>query len=118
MLENINIGWKPFFEQNKKELETIISKLDEIKVIKTIFPHQDDIFRTLFYFPPEETKLIILGQDPYISSELINNTIIPQACGLSFSVPKCHKKIPPSLKNIYKEIKTVIQKLLFQIMVV
>jgi uracil-DNA glycosylase len=105
MLENINIGWKPFFEENKKELETIISKLDKIKDTKTIFPNRDDIFRTLFYFPPEETKLVILGQDPYISSELIDNTIIPQACGLSFSVPKCHKKIPPSLKNIYKEIK-------------
>ena len=31
MLENINIGWKPFFEEHKKELETIISKLDKIK---------------------------------------------------------------------------------------
>ena len=30
---------------------------------------------------------------------------IPQACGLSFSVPQSHKKIPPSLLNIYKEIK-------------
>ena len=30
---------------------------------------------------------------------------IPQACGLSFSVQLSHKKIPPSLLNIYKEIK-------------
>jgi len=105
MLKNIHNGWTPFFEENKKELEAIISKLDKIKDTKTIFPYQDDIFRTLFYFPPEETKLVILGQDPYISSEIINNTIIPQATGLSFSVPNCHKKIPPSLKNIYKELK-------------
>jgi uracil-DNA glycosylase len=101
MLTNIHSGWKPFFEQNKKELATIISNLEALKETKIIYPHQDDIFRTLFYFPPEETKLVILGQDPYISEE--DN--IPQACGLSFSVPKCHKKIPPSLKNIYKEIK-------------
>jgi uracil-DNA glycosylase len=100
MLENINIGWKPFFEQNKKELTSIISNLEMLKD-KVIYPHRDDIFRTLFYFPPEETKLVILGQDPYINEE--DN--IPQACGLSFSIPKCHKKIPPSLKNIYKEIK-------------
>lgn len=100
MLENINIGWTPFFEQNKEELETIISKLDTLKD-KVIYPHRNDIFRTLFYFPPEETKLVILGQDPYINEE--DN--VPQACGLSFSIPKCHKKIPPSLKNIYKEIK-------------
>jgi uracil-DNA glycosylase len=30
---------------------------------------------------------------------------IHQVCGLSFSVPKSHKKIPPSLQNIFKEIK-------------
>jgi uracil-DNA glycosylase len=100
MLGNINIGWEPFFEQNKKELTSIISNLEMLKD-KVIYPHRDDIFRTLFYFPPEETKLVILGQDPYINEE--DN--VPQACGLSFSIPKCHKKIPPSLKNIYKEIK-------------
>ena len=31
--------------------------------------------------------------------------VFPQACGLSFSVPRIHKKIPPSLQNIFKEIK-------------
>jgi uracil-DNA glycosylase len=46
-----------------------------------------------------------MGQDPYIGYEIINNIKIPQACGLSFSVPKSHKKIPPSLQNIFKEIK-------------
>jgi len=101
MLQNINDGWKPFFEQNKKEFDDIISKIEEIRTTKIIYPSNNDIFRTLFYFPPEETKLVILGQDPYINEE--NN--IPQACGLSFSVPESHKKIPPSLKNIYKEIK-------------
>jgi uracil-DNA glycosylase len=64
----------------------------------------DFLFRTLFYFPPEETKLVILGQDPYIGSELHDGEKIPQACGLSFSVQKIHKQVPPSLKNIYKEI--------------
>ena len=48
---------------------------------------------------------MLLGQDPYINSEIIDKKKIPQACGLSFSVPKTHKKIPPSLQNIFKEIK-------------
>lgn len=97
--KNINEGWLPFFEENKLELmkilETVYSNND------TIYPKQKDIFKTLFYFPPNDTKLVILGQDPYIGEE----NGIPQAHGLAFSVPKSHKKIPPSLKNIFKEIK-------------
>ena len=50
-------------------------------------------------------KVVILGQDPYINFEVVDDKEIPQAEGLSFSVPKRHRKIPPSLKNIFKEIK-------------
>jgi len=99
MLDNINEGWKEFINNNLSDFHFIMSQIDFDNEI--IYPKKENIFRTLFYFPPEETRLIILGQDPYISEELS----IPQACGLSFSVPKCHKKIPPSLKNIFKEIK-------------
>jgi uracil-DNA glycosylase len=49
------------------------------------------------YFKPSETKVVIIGQDPYISPE--------QPMGLSFSVPK-GVRIPPSLRNIYKELET------------
>jgi uracil-DNA glycosylase len=100
-MDNINVGWIPFFEENKKELETILENID----FNNIFPKKENIFKTLFYFPPEDIKLVIIGQDPYIGYEIINNIKVPQACGLSFSVPKSHKKIPPSLKNIFKEIK-------------
>lgn len=103
LLVNINPGWKTFFDNNMKELEDIITSVK--KSNKDIFPNEHFIFRTLFYFPPEETKLVILGQDPYIGYEMIDGVKIPQACGLSFSVPKKHKLIPPSLKNIFKEIK-------------
>jgi uracil-DNA glycosylase len=95
--KRINAGWEPFFEINNTELTGILDCID----FDTIYPNKNDIFRSLFYFPPNEIKLVILGQDPYISSE----NGIPQACGLSFSVPKNHKKIPPSLQNIFKEIK-------------
>jgi len=99
MLDNINPGWQEFINNNLSDFYFIISQIDFDNEV--IYPKKENIFRTLFYFPPEETKLVILGQDPYISEE----SNIPQACGLSFSVPSCHKKIPPSLKNIFKEIK-------------
>ena len=48
-----------------------------------------------------DIKLTIIAQDPYINEESNKH----QAMGLCFSVPRVHKKIPPSLKNIRKEIK-------------
>ena len=102
ILNNVNEGWLPFFENNSNELNEILSKID---FNETIFPEKNNILKSLFYFPPEEIKLFIMGQDPYIGYEIINNVKVPQACGLSFSVPKSHKKIPPSLKNIFTEIK-------------
>ena len=107
LLINVNPGWLPFFESNKNqhicELENIMKQVNMSSC--EVFPKKEHIFRTLFYFPPEETKLVILGQDPYIGYEMIDGEKIPQACGLSFSVPKSHKITPPSLKNIFKEIK-------------
>jgi uracil-DNA glycosylase len=94
-MNNINIGWKSFIDTNIEEINNILDNLDYDNQI--IYPSKENIFRALFYFPPEDIKLIILGQDPYIKEN--------QACGLSFSVPNTQKKIPPSLKNIFKEIK-------------
>ena len=68
-----------------------------------IFPKKKNIFKTFNYFGPKDTRVVILGQDPYINSEIVDGKKVPQAVGLSFSVPKSHKKIPPSLKNIFKE---------------
>jgi uracil-DNA glycosylase len=61
-----------------------------------IFPPMFDIFNALRYTSYENTKVVILGQDPYHE--------LGQAHGLSFSVKK-GIKIPPSLVNIYKELK-------------
>jgi uracil-DNA glycosylase len=99
--KRIHPGWLPFFEENKEHLINIIEKLNELKKQDKIYPNKKDIFRALYYHPPEDIKLVIIGQDPYINEE--NNT--PQAMGLCFSVPRKHKKIPPSLQNIRKEIK-------------
>lgn len=61
----------------------------------TIYPKGADIFNALNHTPFEKVKVVILGQDPYHG--------VGQAHGLSFSVQK-GMTIPPSLKNIYKEL--------------
>lgn len=68
---------------------------DEIAAGKTVYPSNDNIFRALELTPIEDVKVVILGQDPYHGAG--------QAHGLSFSVQK-GVKIPPSLRNIYKEL--------------
>ena len=60
-----------------------------------VFPEHNNMFRALALVPPSELKVVILGQDPYHG--------LGQADGLSFSVQK-GIKIPPSLRNIYKEL--------------
>jgi len=69
-----------------------------------VYPKLCNIWETFKYFEVKETKVVLLGQDPYIKEEIHNNKEIPQAVGLSFSVPKTHK-IPPSLRNLFKELK-------------
>lgn len=72
-----------------------------------IFPYPALVFNALNTTPLDKIKVVILGQDPYFDSEMhqVNNveTEVPQAMGLSFSVPN-HMKIPSSLKNIYKNL--------------
>lgn len=60
-----------------------------------VYPPQEDLFNALRYTSYEDTKVVILGQDPYHGEG--------QAHGLSFSVQK-GVKLPPSLRNIYKEL--------------
>ena len=61
-----------------------------------VYPPSEDVFNALRFSAYEETRVVILGQDPYHEPG--------QAHGLCFSVNK-GVKIPPSLVNIYKEIE-------------
>ncbi len=62
-----------------------------------IYPPADDIFNALHLTKLEDVKVLILGQDPYFNEN--------QAHGLCFSV-RPGVDIPPSLKNIYEELRT------------
>lgn len=72
-------------------------KPKDVKYIKNSFPKQELVFRALELTPIENVKVLILGQDPYHGEN--------QANGLAFSVNK-DIKLPPSLKNIYKELNS------------
>ena len=62
-----------------------------------VYPAPDRVFYALERTPPQAVKAVILGQDPYHEPG--------QAMGLSFSVPR-GTAIPPSLRNIFKELQT------------
>ena len=64
---------------------------------KIVYPPKEDIFSAFNFSPFNEVKVVIIGQDPYHGPN--------QAHGLSFSVQKGIKP-PPSLVNIYKELKS------------
>src|SRR5690606_28810379 len=79
----------PYFDDIKSFLAS------ELRQGKTIYPPGQQIFQAFNLVPFEKVKVVILGQDPYHGAG--------QAMGLSFSVPR-GVAIPPSLKNIYKEL--------------
>ncbi|MCH9612191.1 MAG: Uracil-DNA glycosylase [Chlamydiia bacterium] len=62
-----------------------------------VYPPDNEVFRAFYYTPIDQVKVVIVGQDPYHGRG--------QAHGLSFSV-KEGVAIPPSLRNIYKEMAT------------
>ncbi len=83
-------------EEEKAYFQNLKSFLEEEYKNHTVYPPAGDIFNALKYSSYEDTKVVILGQDPYHEPN--------QAHGLCFSVNK-GIQIPPSLINIYKEIE-------------
>ena len=80
-------------EIKKDYFVSIINTVDNLYKEKEIYPKKDDIFNA-FKIPYKDIKVVILGQDPYHGEG--------EAHGYAFSCLK--KPIPPSLKNIYKEL--------------
>jgi len=91
--------WTPLLEAEfeKDYYLELREFLKEEYASRSIYPDMYDIFNALHYTSYEDTKVVILGQDPYHGPN--------QAHGLSFSVKK-GVAVPPSLKNMYKELQS------------
>ncbi|XAK02065.1 uracil-DNA glycosylase [Campylobacter coli] len=101
-IENIKINddWKEFLKEEFNKNYFLEIKKRYIQALNNnaiIYPPANLTFNAFNLTPLDELKIVLLGQDPYHQPN--------QAMGLSFSVPY-GVKIPPSLLNIYKELKT------------
>lgn len=81
---------KPYFINLEKRIDDEYEKF-------ICFPEKDNIFNAFRYTDYKDIKVVILGQDPYHNDG--------EAMGLCFSVPE-NIKLPPSLKNIYQELRS------------
>lgn len=97
---------KTFGEEWSKKLQSLIHGkqykrtchfVDDEYRTKVVFPNYEDIYKVFSLTSFSTIKVVILGQDPYHKKG--------QAHGLAFSV-KGSTTLPPSLKNIYKEIES------------
>lgn len=91
--------WKNYLteEYNKEYYQKMRKFLIKEYKTKLIYPNMYDIFNALHYTALKDTKVVIIGQDPYHGKG--------QAHGLSFSVNK-NIQTPPSLQNIYIELQS------------
>ncbi|WP_459524047.1 uracil-DNA glycosylase [Leuconostoc lactis] len=80
-----------------EQITAIHQFLATVYQIQTVYPPKDKVFAALMATPLPQTKVVIMGQDPYHE--------VGQAQGLSFSVPD-NVPAPPSLRNILKELTT------------
>ena len=96
---HINADWKTFLKEElySDDLQAIISTLQAERDTYTVFPKDNELFNAFNTTSLHNLEIVILGQDPYHGKG--------QAHGLSFSVPN-GIKIPPSLRNIFKELHT------------
>ena len=96
-LKQLSPGWQAFCHSQtnqdyfKQLAEFVARERDET----TVYPPANEVFSAFQLTPLESVRVVILGQDPYHNEG--------QAHGLCFSVKK-DVKLPPSLKNIYKEL--------------
>lgn len=95
----ITTDWKYLLEEEFKKdyFMNLLHFLDKEYTTSTIFPKRENIFTALNLTPYSKVKVVILGQDPYHGPN--------QSHGLSFSVNP-GVKIPPSLRNMFKELNS------------
>lgn len=92
-------SWDDFFadEQKQDYFIELMQKVNAAYEKEIVYPPKDEMFSCFALTPYNNIKVVILGQDPYHGKN--------QAHGLCFSV-RPEVVIPPSLKNIYKELQS------------
>lgn len=97
--ETVTTDWKDILlAQDLSKINEFLTKdFEMFKGIIDIYPPQNLIFNAFNHFNFSELKIVLIGQDPYINPG--------EAMGMCFSVP-ADCGLPPSLKNIYKEIES------------
>lgn len=104
LIQSLKTDWKEFLEiiyktrlEDFEKMDRFLDTQQEMFMdLQEIYPPRPVIFKTFDFFNVSDLKIVILGQDPYHGPK--------QAMGMCFSVPKSIR-VPPSLVNIYKEIK-------------
>lgn len=101
-----NTSWQTQLapEFQKSYFVALMQQVEQEYATTTCFPPKELIFSAFEQFDFQDTKVVIIGQDPYHG--------VGEANGLCFSVND-GVKIPPSLKNIYTEINTEYDRILF-----
>lgn len=99
MIEQIPESWRRLLsdELEKDYIKNLDHFVENEYAEGTCYPPKEQIFRAFELCPPNRVRVVLLGQDPYHEAG--------QAVGLCFSVGK-GTKMPPSLKNIFKELET------------
>lgn len=91
-----NYPWPDLKFWNSGEYQVVREKLDDLrKQSRDICPDRKDLFNALRSIRCEDTRVVLLGQDPYPNKTL--------ATGYAFSVPANITNLPPTLQNILKE---------------
>lgn len=89
--------WADLLGEIPEYWESLSDKVERAYASGTVYPPRENLFAAFSATPPDQVRVVILGQDPYHEPM--------QAHGLSFSVEK-GVKIPKSLVNIYKELES------------
>ena len=85
-------GWSKYLDLT--QYEALFARVEQAYRETEVYPPKEKLFAAFSLTPPEQVRVVILGQDPYHEPG--------QAHGLAFSVRE-GVKLPPSLQNIYKE---------------
>lgn len=103
MIKDYHPSWASILEHEfaQEYFTQIERKVDEQRHTTTIYPSEENVFQAFKLTTFDQLKVVIIGQDPYHGPN--------QAHGLAFSVPE-GQKIPPSLKNIFTELLTDVEK--------